>query len=520
MSPRQLRLWSLAALLIVATSACGTSTLYGTVSSTATPTGAGSSTPTPGSTSTSSTSTGTATPPANAIAFSPCTDKAAPSGSMCGIFKAPLDYASPSGRQIGMRVIKLPATDSAHRIGSLFTDPGGPGGSGVDFVEQSVSTFASLNRRFDIVGWDPRGVADPDPVSCLDTAGLDALVAVDPITDTPAEHQTLVDASRGLAKACAARSGPLLPHVGTDDVVRDLDGMRAAVGDQKLTYLGFSYGTTIGARYAATFPSHIRALVLDGDVDPSLSLVDQSIQQADSLEKSLTEFVSRCKAMASCPLGSDPAGSINKMLSTLDTTPVTATDGRKVGRGEALTAVIIAMYDTRIWKSVYTLFAQALSGDVSGIQLLTDIISGRTNGSYNHEMEANTAINCVDAAAPPDAATIDRKAAETQTRDPHFGAAAVFGVLTCADWPVHGKAAAALNIANAPPILLLGATGDPATPYSWSLSLHAQIKGSVLLTRQGFGHSSYEFSSCVATKTDAYLTDGTLPPAGTVCSSN
>ena len=520
MPVRSLRLWSVAGLLVLGTTACGgTSALYGPGSpASARPSASSSATGSPStSSSSSSSSASTATGP---IAFAPCTDAKAPRGALCGIFNAPLDYANPAAGMIGMRVVKLPAKNAAQRVGSLLTNPGGPGGSGVDFVEEAgSSTFARLNQRFDIVGWDPRGIREPSGVSCETTAQLDALVATDPIPDDPAEKQALISTSQSLASSCDQKSHDLIRHVSTEEVVQDLDGLRAALGDAKLTYLGFSYGTEIGARYAARYPDHIRAMVLDGDVDPSVSMLDQVTQQADALEKSFTEFVNRCKASAGCPLGADPAGTIDKVLSDLDAHPVPTADGRKVGRGEALTAVLAAQYSTKEWVPIQTLFAQAANGNVGGLQLLSDLYTGRGNGGYDHMIEGGTSVSCLDNAVPTDIASYDARATEVQKRDPHFGSAAVYGLLPCAYWPVHGQAPKALDVQGAPPIVLVGATGDPATPYPWSQSLHNQIKGSVLLTREGFGHTSYDDSTCVQGLVDAYLVAVTVPADGSSCAA-
>jgi pimeloyl-ACP methyl ester carboxylesterase len=298
-----------------------------------------------------------------------------------------------------------------------------------------------------------------------------------------------------------------------------MDALRAALGDDKLTYLGFSYGTSIGSRYAARFPTHIRAMALDGDIDPSLSLMDLTTQQADSLERNYQEFIRLCKAATTCPLGADPDAAITTVLAGLDAHPVTLADGRRVGRGEALTALLASMYSASAWDQVYAVFAAAVQGSFAELQTLADSYTGRSATGFNHQMEANAAVNCADYVMPTDIAAYDAVAQATQARDPHFGAAAVYGGLTCAYWPLHGPPARALSVHGAPTILLVGGTHDPATPYAWSQALQKQIAGSVLITRNGFGHVSYLPSRCISTKVDAYLIGLTVPADGTTCAS-
>jgi pimeloyl-ACP methyl ester carboxylesterase len=521
---------SLVILATLAVSACGTSPIVAgnlgaptpgqTSSSTSTSEGTSTSSGS-SSSSTSSTESATSSGGAGTLAFSPCTDANAPSGAQCATFHVPLDYSDPSKGSIGEAIVKVPAINRAQRIGSLLVNPGGPGASGVQFVEQDMDLFATLNQRFDIVGFDPRGIGDPDPVACETTAQLDAIVAVDPIVDDDAEKQAVVDTSKQLAADCQAKSARLLPYVGTDNVARDLDALRAALGDAKITYFGFSYGTDIGSEYAQMFPTHIRAMVLDGDVDPSIGLVTQVENQSDWLEKNYQEFLRRCTAQTSCPMGTNPGANVSALLSQLDAHPVAASDGRMIGRGEALVSLLASMYEPSVWHQVYVLFGRAITtGNVDGLELLTDSYTGRHPNGFDHQMEAGTAVDCVDHSVPLDLATYDAEAQKTQARDPDFGDAAVYGVLPCAYWPVHGPDPKPRSVTGAPPIVLVGATMDPATPYAWSQSLQTQIAGSVLLTRDGFGHTSYQASSCIAGHVDAYLNDLTVPAAGITCPSN
>ncbi|MGD1054066.1 MAG: alpha/beta hydrolase [Candidatus Dormibacteria bacterium] len=443
-----------------------------------------------------------------------------PPGAHCDTLWVPLDYSKPSLGTIPTAVVVVPATDPAERIGSLLVNPGGPGESGVEFVDEAYPLFATLNQRFDIVGFDPRGSTGPDAVTCDGTDGLDHDVNLDPmIAGSPTAEADLVATTLAFDDSCRLHSGWLLPYLGTAYAARDMDALRAALGDPELTYLGFSYGTALGATYASLFPTHIRAMVLDGDVDPALSFLEQSVQQGASFEASYGEFVSQCQAEIGCPLGSDPGTTIGGLLARLAERPVETPDGRTVGRGTVIGALVAAMYDPGSWGGFYAALAEAAKGQVASLQSLVDGYNGRGPQGYDHSTPANAAVNCADHSVPDNLADYDATALSVQAAEPHFGQDEVYSALTCAYWPVHGPAPAALDVTGAPPILLVGATHDPATPYSWSVALQQQIAGSVLLTRDGYGHTSYEFSDCVQTAVNAYLDYLSVPVAGTTCAS-
>jgi pimeloyl-ACP methyl ester carboxylesterase len=417
-------------------------------------------------------------------------------------------------------VVVVPARDTAERIGSLLVNPGGPGESGVQFVEDDFSIFETLNERFDIVGFDPRGTTGPDAVACVGTDALDHDIEQDPlVSGSPTAEADLIASTLAFDDGCRLHSGWLLPYLGSVNAARDMDALRAALGDAQLTYFGFSYGTALGATYASLFPTHIRAMVLDGDIDPALSYVQQSIQQGASFEASYEEFVSQCQAEAGCPLGSDPDAVITNLLGLLATHPVQAPDGQTVGRGTAIDALVAAMYDPGTWSGVYAALADAANGNVAPLQTLVDSYTGRGPQGYAPVTNAEVAINCADHSVPEELADYDATALSVDRTEPHFGQDEIYSVLTCAYWPAHGPAPAPLDVTAAPPILLVGATHDPATPYAWSVALQQQISGSVLLTRDGYGHTSFVFSGCVQAAVDAYLDDLTLPAPGTTCAS-
>jgi pimeloyl-ACP methyl ester carboxylesterase len=439
-----------------------------------------------------------------------------PANAQCGLLPVPLDYRDPTKGTILQRMIRIPALDREHRIGALLVNPGGPGASGVDFVVQQWPTLAPFHPSFDIVGFDPRGTNNPDVVHCESTTRLDNLVGADPIVDDTSERQALLDAARQFADGCQRQSGRLLPYVDSDNVARDVDTLRVALGEGKVSFFGFSYGTVLGTDYARLFPDRVRAMVLDGDVDQSLSFLDQSSQQADSFERSYRAFVAQCQADPYCPLGSNPGGVVDNLLTSLDVKPAMV-NGRSFGRGDALTALLGFMYEPDGWSYFTYLLAQAGTGDFSGLQSAADASTGRGPTGYNHSFESGTAVSCADHAVPTDIAVFDQKARQAQARDPHFGAYSVYGALPCAFWPVPRATPSQVSIEGVAHLLLIGATEDPATPYAWSQALHQQIHGSVLLTRQGFGHTSYGRDGCTTGTTLLYLVSRQTPTDGTTC---
>jgi pimeloyl-ACP methyl ester carboxylesterase len=419
----------------------------------------------------------------------------------------------------GIAVVRIPARDTRHRIGVLFFNPGGPGASAVQAVEQdAMPLLDDLNQRFDLVAFDQRGTGASQPLQCAGTALLDRLVGDDPIADDRAEHEQLVDDTRAVLAGC--RSAARLTQISTDVAAEDMDRVRAALGEQRISLLGISYGSLLGTRYAAAFPQRVRAMALDGDVDPSLPMLQTAADQADGLEASYREFLRRCAARPSCALGSDPGATVDALLASLDRAPVAASDGRLVGRGTALNALAGAMYAPAAWPEVERVLAGAVHGRVDPLQRIADAYAGRSPSGYDPSLVSGTAIRCADAPAPHDLPVWDAAARAAQGRDPHFGAAAVEGLLACAFWTQPSGATAPARVSDTPPILLVGALHDPATPYAWSLGLQRQIAGARLLTRDGWGHPSIANSQCVAAAVTAYLLDPTRGEVPQSCASD
>lgn len=444
-------------------------------------------------------------------------------GFSCAEIRVPRDYAAPTAGYLNVSIIRSAATKPAKRIGSLLVNPGGPGASGVEFVRDSLPIFPKeVRERFDIVGFDPRGVNSSTAIRCIDN--LDGHDALDPSPDDAAELKALVDSAHVYADACASRNDTTLAYLSTDAVARDLDLIRAAVGDKGLTYLGFSYGTSIGARYAELFPDHIRAMTLDGAIDPSLDLEDFRADQAKAFEGALTRFLEDCAKRTSCAFNEkgNSAKAFDAVMESIDRNPIPAIrlqDPREVGSGLAWYAVLGSLYSKSYWPILATALEQAKAGDGSLMLVISDPFRGRKpNGSYSNLQDAYTANTCLDYPAPRDIATYTGWAGKLTAAAPHFAEMIAYNDLTCAFWsvPAQGRPHA-VSAPDAPPIVIVGTTGDPATPYAWSKALAGQLESSVLVTREGEGHTGYADSECVSDAVDTYLIDLKAPRNGLTC---
>lgn len=445
-------------------------------------------------------------------------------GFDCASLTVPLDYSNPgNGKTIQIAIIRKPALDQANRIGSVLTNPGGPGASGIQYLREAAGGMVNLNKRFDLIGFDPRGVGQSAPVRCLTGPQEDAFNALDPVWDDPQERAAGIQADKDFAAGCMKLSGDILPFVDTESAARDMDQMRVALGDQKLTYLGFSYGSFLGETYAHLFPSHIRALSLDGVIDPTTSPNDMLLEQVRSFQKNLEAFAADCKSRQSCQFGrsGDPLTKIKALLDRLDNSPMQV-GSRTLTRSLAIIGIITPLYDPSTWSYLDQGLTLAEQGKGQLLLSFSDIyLTRHPDGTYDNENDANYAINCMDRAVPTDIAQFDQLAASYAAASPILGPAEQYSNLVCAYWPVPPKGhVGPLTADGAPPILLVGGTDDPATPYSWAQAANQQIAGSVLLTRRGNGHVSYDKSRCAQEAEDTYLISLTLPAAGTVCTDS
>jgi pimeloyl-ACP methyl ester carboxylesterase len=464
--------------------------------------------------------TTSASPPAPSIAPARWSDCGG--GFQCTTLSMPLDYTTGDG-VMNLSLVRLLATDQNARIGSLLINPGGPGGSGVEFLRTGVQFFPkALRRRFDLVGFDPRGVNQSTGIRCVDD--LDSRANVDPNPDDPAELRALVTDARTYAEACAKRNAAVLPYLSTEDVVRDLDAIRTSLDEDRITYLGFSYGTLIGAMYADRYPDHVRAMVLDGALDPALSLAQVRTGQAKGFETELDRFLAACGRRRDCLLGRGAAvrRNFDALMRRIDAHPLPssrAEDSRKVGPGLAWSAVLGALYSRDAWPALELSLGFARQGDGSLLLAISDPYRGRKpNGTYSNMLDAFTANTCLDFPAPTDTGDYTALAKHLVSVSQHFGSFAAYGDLACAFWPVRAvRQPGPVKGAGAPPIVVIGTTNDPATPMPWARSLAAELESGVLVTHIGDGHTAYAASGCVRDLVTRYLVSVKPPPAGTVC---
>jgi len=460
---------------------------------------------------------------AQKLRWSPCHH-----GFQCARLLVPFDYRRPAWRRFSLPVIRLPATDQRARIGSLVVNPGGPGGSGVQYaLEARTQVSAAVSARFDVVGFDPRGVGGSIPaIRCLTGPQLDKYFETSDTPVTAAQRAALVSESKLFAHGCEQHSGALLPYVGTANAARDMDVLRAALGDAKLTYLGKSYGTYLGTWYAQLFPSHVRALVLDGAVDPSEPAFSMNALQAQGFQVALASFVSDCLRLPACPLG-PRGGSVTAAVARLQALlnqaarkPLTSQISGQPGVAPLLlNGVATALYSKSYWPYLREGLTAALAGNGSVLVELGDLLVERSqNGQYSNLTEAETAVDCTDRPWPRSLSAWRSAAAASAKTAPMFGAALMWGSLPCAYWPVRAAAPVQLRGAGAPPILVVGTTRDPATPFRWAQTLAHDLASGVLLGWNGDGHTAYMVdSSCVDSAVDKYLISLVAPRNGTIC---
>jgi pimeloyl-ACP methyl ester carboxylesterase len=436
-------------------------------------------------------------------------------GFECAAATVPMDYSNPGVDTTSIAIIRKPAIEPAARLGPLFLSPGL--GSGVAFVRQNAGLFKDLNTRFDLVGFDSRGTL------CLSPSQRDYQNSLDPVLDDPGEKQAFVRAAQAFAQGCRQRDGALLPFVDTTSIARDMNEIRSSMGEAKLTYLGTAGGTLLGEVFAQLFPTHVRAMALDGVVDPNLSGSDLLLQQAAAYEANLQAFLAHCRSFVGCQLAhsGDPAVLFAYLMQQLDIAPLRV-GKRMLTRGLALTAIEGDLADPRNWNSLDEALSNALTGDGQFLLTTADLMNGRQgNGTYKIAGGEPLATLCLDWPSPANLAAYDQLGPAFASASPFFGPALQYFGLPCAYWPVKAKRTPGpLTAAGAPPMLLVAATGDPFAPYSWAQAVSNELSTSVLLTRAGYGRGSYPKSLCIRQRVDGYLTNLALPPPGTVCESD
>jgi pimeloyl-ACP methyl ester carboxylesterase len=442
----------------------------------------------------------------------------------CATLTVPLDYAKPEGRAIELSVLKVPARDAKRRVGSLIVNPGGPGGSGVEYAASGEGSFGNeLLASFDVVGFDPRGVGESTPLECQGVQDLDTLIASDPDPDTPAETEYSDGLLKKLGADCLRKSGDLVRHMSTVEVAKDVDVLRAVLGDRKLSYFGASYGTYVGATYAGLFPGHVGRMVLDGALDPSISSVDLSLVQAKGFEVALRAYVGACVDRGGCFLGSTvDAGTkrIREFLDSVEKKPLPGAGSRDLQVGNALLGVWLPLYSKTYWPILDSALKSAFGG--SGAQLMTladAYVSRGAEGYQDNSLQALYAVNCLDHDDGVPSSDVGKYLPRFEKASPTFGAVFAYGLSACENWPVHtGHTGQPIEAMGAAPIMVVGTTRDPATPLVWAEALADQLDSGVLVKRDGDGHTGYRAGNrCVDSTVEAYLVEGKVPPAEVDC---
>jgi pimeloyl-ACP methyl ester carboxylesterase len=466
-----------------------------------------------------------ATPEASstALAWSAC---AFGGGWECATLPVPLDYADPMGPTIDIALTRLPAADPARRIGALVINCGGPGCPTVTILhELGMVLFPEGTRaRFDLVGFDPRGVGESGQIDCrLD---YEAYYAIDPSPDDDAEREAWLAEGRAFAEACAANAGDLLPYLGTESVVSDMERLREALGEETISFLGLSYGTSIGARYADRYPDRVRAFALDSALPAVVDTATFVPEWVDAIERAFDAYLADCAATLTCAFysGGDPAAAFDALMTQVDATPLevaTESGTRLVGQRAVLDAVDARLSWPSGWPELAFALAAAANGDGAPLLAIADQHNERApDGTYGPGNTVFLAVGCLDFAITKDPAAYEALAAKAATIAPRLGAYYATWTLPCVYWSAPPTPAPHTPVAaGAPPILVVGATLDTQDAYSWSVDMAGQLESAVLLRREGSGHPSYWNSACILEAVNAYLRDLTLPPPDLICPS-
>ena len=455
----------------------------------------------------------------------------------CSSIKIPIDYSDMTTGSFTLQVLRHRATDAKNRIGSLVVNPGGPGASGFDYAYNAESIVsAAVLERYDIVGFDPRGVAKSVPIHCLNDKETDASYASDSKPDSAQELGKLIEQAKTFVAKCEANT-PYLASFSTANSARDMDVLRSALGDKKLNYLGKSYGTYLGTLYAQYFPQNVGRIVLDGAIDPQISAVQQSITQAVGFDHALSAFIADCYTRKDCPLAKPSSKAIEQIVAVFHDAakkPLRSSSGRTVTQSLIVLGSASALYDNEWgWPKLRLAFNQAKQGEGSTFLTLADDYAQRnSDGTYSgNESDAGAVIDCLDWPDARTTAQVQAEAPQFAKQAPVFGPYLAYNALVCHYFPgvdssstsktkspITNADSSVGQTVTAPPVMIIGTTRDPATPYEWAQSLHKEIVSSRLLTLDADGHTGHGRGSiCIDSAVDAYLLKGLIPAKDLLC---
>ncbi len=470
-------------------------------------------------------------PSARAIRWGDCPERPVPAGMRCGTVKVPLDHAAPGKGTVEIALARIPATDRKKRLGSLLLNYGGPGSPGIASLAADPDAFADLGERYDLVVFDPRGVGHSEPVSC----GGSQQAAVAEGADAAAQLAAL----RAVARSCELASGPVLPYVGTVHVARDMDVIRRALGDKKLNYLGFSYGTRLGAVYAAQFPGSTGRMVLDGVDTLTEPLTEQALVSARGQQRALENFLSWCAHQQDCVYGTNTRTArekVDALVTRLDEEPLVGHDGSYVTGQDLVYAIGAALYSQLMWPALADALASAeRGGDPAELLQLGGPVVPSDDGEEDSggpgtvpADNAEAALIAVSCADDPDRSDVKAGAAAVERElvaleDEFLKASKIFGpsqlatVLSCYGRPAGTDFIRRIDRPGAPRMLLVGTRGDPATPYEWTEETAKRLGSAVIVDYKGEGHTGYVSSPCVREYVDRFLLAGRLPSGTRSC---
>jgi pimeloyl-ACP methyl ester carboxylesterase len=452
-------------------------------------------------------------------------------GFQCATAEVPRDYDRPDGRTLDLAVARLPATDQSRRIGSLFVNPGGPGAGAAEFIRGNKELFASLNDRFDIVGFDPRGTGESEgAIDCKVNQETDGVYSQPFTTPENLDVGAFVGKVKGYVQRCVELSREILPYASTANGARDMDFLREAVGDKKLTYLGFSYGTFLGATYASLFPRRYRALVLDGPLDADQYInrpLENLSEQTAGFERAINRLFQACAAQQDvCRFGgTDPLDAFDQLVEHANQSPLPAQgpDPRPVDGDDFLAAAVLATYNKGFWGLLAEALELAAAGDGTGIRVLANAFYGRNDdGTYDPGTDRYFTLSALDQRYPTDVRTYLTAGNHSWGQYDHFWFNNGYAELNWGLFPIRPRDAYYGPFEasdSAPTVLVVNTTYDPATPFRGGKRLVRQLGNARMLTMRGDGHTAYggNSPSCIDPAVDAYLEAGTLPPDGTSC---
>lgn len=438
----------------------------------------------------------------------------------CATLLAPLDYSRPQETAGGARisVVRHRALSSKKRIGSLVVNPGGPGFGGTYLARAARGIYgADILQAFDIVGFDPRGTGDTVPaIDCI--SDYDPYFAPDSAVDTPEGLQDAIGLAAAFKNECEERSGDILPFITTEDSARDIDLLRRALGEETISYLGFSYGSELGAAWATLFPDTVRAAVFDGAADPNASGMQSILDQAAGFERALNSFLDHCRSSCGFPAGADPGIRLDEILARIDANEYPTVTGRpRLSMSIAYSAVFQALYSTTLWPKLDSALIEADRGKGAiMLELYDDYYQRRPNGTYPNDLEAFIAITCTEDRGPYTLEEVQRFDDEVRAAAPRLHPA-FLGNVGCIPWAGRAQEPVSVTGTDAVPILVIGTTNDPATPLASTKRMAEAMKRSVLLTVEGDGHTAYVRNKCTRKVVGDYLVGLKTPKPGTVC---